>query len=272
MKLPIYQVDAFADGVFSGNPAAVCPLENWLPQELMQAIASENNLSETAFFVSEADAYHLRWFTPTREVDLCGHATLASAFVIWSFLGGSGPLKFRTRSGVLHVEQSGDRIVLDFPRSDLAAARSVPDALVRGLGKQPESVLADGEAAGSGFYVAVYATETLLRQLSPDFNALSSFGDMGVVVTAPGDEADFASRCFAPAFGIPEDPVTGSIHCFLAPYWGARLGRGVLHARQVSRRGGDLYCELKGDRVRIGGKGAGYLTGTIQVPNDKRSP
>lgn len=272
MKLRLFQVDAFADDVFSGNPAAVCPLDEWLSDETMQAIASENNLSETAFFVPEDGGFHLRWFTPTREVELCGHATLASAFVVWKHLGGSGPLSFRTRSGVLVVEPAGDRIVLDLPARTLEAAPSPPDALFTGLGVAPEAVLANGESLGSGFYVALYPTEAAVRKLAPDFAALSSFGDMGVVATAPGDVAAFASRCFAPAFGIPEDPVTGSIHCFLVPYWAERLGRRVLHARQVSKRGGDLYCELRGDRVRMGGRAAGYLTGTIEIPNDERRP
>lgn len=272
MKLPLFQVDAFADGVFSGNPAAVCPLDAWLTEDVMQAIAAENNLSETAFFVRDGSGFHLRWFTPTREVELCGHATLASAFVIWKHLGTSGPLQFRTRSGVLLVEQEGDRIVLDFPARSLEPVPDAPDALLTGLGVPPEAVLANGESLGSGFYVAVYPSEAVVRALSPDFAQLASFGDMGVVATAPGDETELVSRCFAPAFGIPEDPVTGSIHCFLVPYWADRLGRKVLHARQVSRRGGNLYCELKGDRVRIGGSAAAYLVGTIEIPNDKGRP
>jgi PhzF family phenazine biosynthesis protein len=272
MKLPLFQVDAFAEGVFSGNPAAVCPLDTWLPDNVMQAIAAENNLSETAFFVREDPGFRLRWFTPTREVELCGHATLASAFVLWTHLGESGPLRFRTRSGVLIVEQDGDRIVLDFPALSLEPAQRPPDALFIGLGVKPDAVLANGESLGSGFYVALYPSEAVVRDLSPDFAALSSFGDMGVVATAPGVEAAFASRCFAPAFGIPEDPVTGSIHCFLVPYWAGRLGRKALRARQVSARGGTLYCEWIGDRVRIGGTAAGYLVGTIEVPNDERRP
>jgi PhzF family phenazine biosynthesis protein len=263
MKLRLFQVDAFASRVFSGNPAAVCPLEDWLPDDLMQKIAEENNLSETAFFVRQDDGFRLRWFTPATEVDLCGHATLASAFVIWKFLGATGPLVFHTRSGRLSAERDGEDIVLDFPAKSLSPVESVPGALIGGLGTLPLTVLSNGEAVQSGFYVAVYPAEADVRGLAPDMNALSTLGRMGVVVTAPGDTSDFASRCFAPAAGIPEDPVTGSSHCFLVPYWAARLGKQRLHARQVSRRGGELRCSVAGDRVRIGGKAVCYMEGTI---------
>lgn len=267
MKLQLFQVDAFTDRVFGGNPAAVCPLEAWLPDDLMQQIAAENNLSETAFFVKRGSRFEIRWFTPTTEVELCGHATLASARVIWEHMDVSDPLIFDTRSGELRVERNGERIVLDFPRKPLEPARRSPQQLIEGLRVTPEDLRANGEDAGSGFYVACYDSEDTIRKLLPEMTALAMLGRMGVVVTAPGNTSDFASRCFAPTFGIPEDPVTGSIHCFLAPYWAERLGRTTLHARQVSRREGELFCEVRGDRVRIGGRTAGYLTGTIEVPN-----
>jgi PhzF family phenazine biosynthesis protein len=269
MRLDLYQVDAFASRVFEGNPAAVCPLEAWLPEPLMQQIAGENNLSETAFFVADPTRpghYALRWFTPTSEVDLCGHATLGAAFVIRRFLKVTVPLSFETRSGFLGVTGEGDRLVLDFPALPIAPARHVPEALIRGLGHPPENVLASGEAGGSGFWVGVYTTESEVRSLTPDLALLSTLGRMGVVATSPGDDSDLASRCFAPTFGIPEDPVTGSIHCFLVPYWAERTGREKLRARQVSRRGGELDCELAGDRVRIGGRAVCFMRGTIEVP------
>ena len=275
MKLQIFQVDAFTGRVFSGNPAAVCPLDGWLPTELMQQIAAENNLSETAFFVRQGGVFELRWFTPTTEVDLCGHATLASAYVIRNYLGIEGTLVFQTRSGLVSADENAGRIILDFPAAEVASSQSPPKALAEGLHAPPEEILASGEAGGSGFYLAVYPSETVIRGLSPDMRLLSSLGRMGVVVTAPGDTSDFSSRCFAPTFGIDEDPVTGSVHCFLTPYWASRLGKTRLHARQVSRRGGELFCELSGERVRIGGRAVCYLEGTIEVPQDenrKRRP
>jgi PhzF family phenazine biosynthesis protein len=266
MKIDLYQVDAFTEKLFSGNPAAVCPLDEWLPDARMQQIAAENNLSETAFFVREPVGYRLRWFTPETEVELCGHATLASAYVIWKYLGVRGPLTFETISGTLRAEGDPDEIILDFPALDIAPAARVPPALLEGLGQAPESILASGEARGSGFYMCVYCGEADIRALAPDMQSLATLGLMGVVVTAPGFETDMASRCFAPSVGIPEDPVTGSIHCFLTPYWAGRLGKPKLTARQASRRGGTLRCELIGDRVRIGGQAVCYMRGTIHLP------
>jgi len=269
MNLDLFHVDAFARHVFSGNPAAICPLTTWLADARMQEIAAENNLSETAFFVPQADgAYGLRWFTPTTEVDLCGHATLASAHVIWQFLGGSGVLEFHTRSGRLSVERAGELIMLDFPSIPLVAPEKTPAAVGLGLGGDPEDVLTTGETNGSGFWMAVFKDQTVVQSLVPDIHVLSGLGKVAVVATAPGKDCDFASRCFAPGLGIPEDPVTGSIHCFLTPYWASKLGKPSLYARQVSDRGGELFCENRGSRVRIGGYAVCYSAGKIDVPSD----
>ncbi|MGQ9369651.1 PhzF family phenazine biosynthesis protein [Azospirillum sp. ST 5-10] len=264
MRLPIYQVDAFADRVFAGNPAAVVPLEGWLPDERLAAIAGENNLSETAFFVPAGDAYELRWFTPAVEVDLCGHATLASAFVIDRVLGrgGAGPLSFRTRkAGTLTVARDGDRYVLDFPsRPPEPAADPHPELLPALGGPAPRAVLAARD------YLVVYDDADAVRSLRPDLGRLAGVDRFAVCVTAPGDGGvDFVSRFFAPGRGVPEDPVTGSAHCMLIPYWAGRLGRARLEARQVSARGGALACELAGDRVKIGGSAVLYLEGHILV-------
>jgi PhzF family phenazine biosynthesis protein len=263
MRIPLFQVDAFTNRLFAGNPAAVCPLDRWLPTETMQAIAAENNLSETAFFVREGEGYRLRWFTPTTEVELCGHATLASAFVIWNCLNrGDESLRFSTRSGMLSVARRGPLLVLDFPSRRVQRCSDPPRALADGLGIPPIEMWTDGEAEQSGFYLAVYPSESMVRSLEPDLRTLRIPG-MGVVATAPGDEADCASRCFAPSFGIDEDPVTGSIHCFLAPYWAERLGKRTIRAHQVSQRGGELICELAGDRVHIAGHAVLYMEGWI---------
>lgn len=262
MQLPLYQVDAFASRVFSGNPAAVCPLDAWLPDELMQRIAMENNLSETAFFVRAGESYELRWFTPAAEVDLCGHATLASAFVILEVLdprgrSGAAPVRFTSRSGPLAVEVDGERLALDFP-SRPGVRRDVPDGLAAALGATPEEVY---EAP---YTMAVLASERELRALDPDPRALAAV-DRAVLVTAPGDECDFVSRFFAPGYGIAEDPVTGSAHCTSTPYWAERLGKEHLVARQVSARGGELWCEHRGERTRIAGHAVLYLEGRIRV-------
>lgn len=261
MKLRLYQVDAFARRLFEGNPAAVCPLEAWLDDAVLQAIAAENNLSETAFFVPQADGFRLRWFTPAAEVDLCGHATLASAHVLFECLGFAGPeITFDTRSGPLKVlrEESG-RLVLDFPAA-APEPTEPPAALLDGLGLAPAEVLAADD------YIAVFDCEATIRSLAPDFRALGRLDRRGVCVTAPGHDHDFVSRFFAPNVGVDEDPVTGSAHCQLTPYWAQRLGRNRLRARQVSRRGGDVLCELRGDRVLLTGHAVLYLEGTIRVP------
>jgi PhzF family phenazine biosynthesis protein len=262
MRLPLYQVDAFVTGEpFSGNPAAVCPLETWLPDAVMQAIAAENNLSETAFFVPEGGAYRLRWFTPTTEVELCGHATLASAFVIFRFLAPErSTVRFCTeKAGRLAVARDGELLTLDFPVWPPAPCRP-PAALAQALGHAPVGVL---EARST---LAVYDDAEDVRGLAPDFAALARLAKGGVIVTAPGrGETDFVSRYFAPAAGIDEDPVTGSAHCTLVPYWAARLGKSRLRARQISRRGGALCCELRGERVAIAGRARLYLEGTIEI-------
>lgn len=258
MKLRCFIVDAFASKPFHGNPAAVCPLDKWLADATMQNIAAENNLSETAFFVPRDGGYDLRWFTPAVEIDLCGHATVASAFILFSELGAVGnAVRFHSRSGVLTVTRNGDVLTLDFP-SRPPSARDVPESLIRGLGKKPTEILKARD------YFAVFNSEEEVRSLKPDFTLLGTL-DEKVIVTAPGTDCDFVSRFFAPTAGVPEDPVTGSAHCTLIPYWANRLGKTRLFARQVSRRGGELFCELSGDRVLIGGKAVLYSRGQIEI-------
>lgn len=262
MRLPIYQVDAFADAAFAGNPAAVVPLDAWLPDATLLAIAAENNLSETAFFVRDGDRCELRWFTPAVEVDLCGHATLATAFVIGTILEpGRDRFSFATRqAGVLTVAREGVRFVLDFPARPPSPVDQHPDLLGALGGPAPAAVL------GARDYLVVYDDAEVVRTLTPDMGRLAALDRFAVSVTAPGENGvDFVSRFFAPAKGIPEDPVTGSAHCTLIPYWARRLGRTTLSARQVSARGGNLACGLDGDRVKIGGTAVLYLEGVIHV-------
>jgi PhzF family phenazine biosynthesis protein len=261
MRIPIYQLDAFTDRPFAGNPAAVCPLESWLPEATMQAIAAENNLSETAFFVPEGERYGLRWFTPVSEIDLCGHATLATAYVVFRFLmPGTRHVAFRTeKAGVLEVTREGELLALDFPARPPGPCEA-PPALAKGLGRAPEAVLAARD------YLAVYRSAREVAALEPDFKLLAGLDRFAVIVTAPGENGvDFVSRFFAPAAGVDEDPVTGSSHCTLIPYWAERLGKTRLEARQVSRRGGVLFCEHRGERVTIAGKVALYMTGNIEI-------
>jgi len=261
MQLNQFQVDAFTQHPFQGNPAAVCPLQQWLPDPLMQAIAEENNLSETAFFVPSEKGYGLRWFTPTREVDLCGHATLASAHVLFDHLNHSGPsITFETRSGDLIVERRDGRLTMDFPACSPKSC-DAPELLVRGLGLRPVEVLVGDD------YLAVFASETDIRSIEPDQTLLAQLDLRGVCVTAPGETVDFVSRFFAPKYGIPEDPVTGSAHCQLAPYWAGQLGRAILSARQVSKRVGKLTCEMRGNRVLISGHAVTVMTGEIRIPD-----
>lgn len=258
MKIPIYQVDAFAGRVFSGNPAAVCPLESWLPDEQMQAIAMENNLAETAFFVKNGSGYKLRWFTPAVEIDLCGHATLATASVILNDLTpGETSVSFETKSGILTVTRSGDLYSLDFPSRPPARGVETCPELVPAMGGKPEAVLAARD------YFVVYGSEDELRALKPDMAALMNIDRFAVIATAPSREFDFVSRFFAPAKGVPEDPVTGSAHCSLIPYWSERLGKKKLHAYQASPRGGELWCEDRGERVIMSGKAVRFFEGTI---------
>jgi PhzF family phenazine biosynthesis protein len=260
MKLPIYQVDAFSERPFEGNPAAVVPLESWLPDALMQQIAEENNLAETAFFTPEGSGYRLRWFTPVVEVDLCGHATLASAAVLFERLGFNEPaIAFETRSGRLTVERDADQFWMDFPELPVEVI-AADDAMADSLGAYPD------EWFGGMDYFLVFPDEETVHRLDPDFVKLRRFKDRrGVIVTAPGERHDFVSRFFAPAAGISEDPVTGSAHCALAPFWASRLGKTTLQARQISRRGGDVACEVKGNRVRLGGRARFYLEGQIEL-------
>lgn len=260
MNLTIYQVDAFTKEVFKGNPAAVCPLEEWLEADLMQRIALENNLSETAFFVKKDDVYEIRWFTPTFEIDLCGHASLASAFVIFDILKAeTETVKFHShKSGALSVEKRGDVFTLDFPSRPVSPAE-MPEGLIEAIGKEPKEVFKARD------YFLVYETEREIAEIKPNFSRLSEIDAHGFIVTAKGNSADFVSRFFAPEVGVFEDPVTGSSHCNLIPFWSERLGKTKLFARQISSRGGELFCELKGDRVKIGGNAVLYLKGEIYV-------
>lgn len=262
MRIPLYQVDAFTSKPFTGNPAAICPLESWLDAGTLQAIAAENNVSETAFFVEASPAnYELRWFTPTTEVDLCGHATLASAFVLFNWLGvAEDAIRFNTRSRTLTVIRQDGRLAMDFPSRPPMACDVHPE-LLPALGVQPELVL------GARDYFVVLDSEEAVRAVQPDFARLSKLDRFAVIITALGRDCDFVSRFFAPAQGVPEDPVTGSAHCTLAPYWSKRLNKSSLFARQVSSRGGELWCEDRADRVVIGGeavlvaKGEMFLSG-----------
>ncbi len=259
MKLDQYQVSAFTSSQFCGNPAAVVPLQEWLPAETMQAIAAENNLSETAFYVPEGEGFGLRWFTPGVEVDLCGHATLATAHVLFNELGHSAqPLRFQTRSGELLITQSDAGIALDLPVHAIAET-TIDPAIAAALGIEP---IAAFEAPS---WVYLYESEGQVKALAPDFRALLAASELPVIVTAPGNDVDFVSRFFGPQVGIDEDPVTGSAHCALVPLWAERLGKTSFEAKQVSPRGGDLYCELQGERVMLRGRGLTFLRGEIEI-------
>ncbi len=257
----LYQVDAFTDQLFSGNPAAVCPLAAPLPPGLCQAIALENHLSETAFLWPDGTGgYHIRWFTPTQEVDLCGHATLAAAYVVGEFVEpGCDQVRFQSRQETLTVRKQGDLWELDFPRWPLSPAEPTAQ-LIAGLGLTPQAVWRSPRDI-----VAVVADPEVVKHLQPDYAQLCQLDCLGVIVTAEGRGVDFVSRFFAPQAGIPEDPVTGSAHCALAPYWGERLGKTALHARQLSPRGGELWCTLTPERVLIRGGAVCYLTGQIHL-------
>jgi PhzF family phenazine biosynthesis protein len=260
MNIPIYQVDAFTLGPFSGNPAAVCPLDTWLGDEYMQNIAAENNLAETAFIVAREGGYDLRWFTPLVEVDLCGHATLAAGYVVLNHLRTDlNSVSFETISGELIVAREGERLSMDFPaRAPTPMPHS--EALSDALGQAPSEVHLSRDI------LAVYDDEASVRGLSPDQAKLLALDDgFGVIVTAKGDTVDFVSRFFVPKGGIAEDPVTGSAHCTLVPYWTERLGKSQLVAHQVSVRGGELHCELRGDRVIMSGHCVLFLTGSIHL-------
>lgn len=259
--MKLYQIDAFTDRLFGGNPAAVCPLDRWPEDRLLQQIAMENNLAETAFYVKRGDHYEIRWFTPAVEVDLCGHATLATAYVLFHHEGHtSEEICFQSpRSGPLSVSLKGDLLSLNFPTDEF---KTVPlfDWLTAGFDIEPKEAF-----QGKTDYMLVYESEAQVRDLKPDFGPISQLGGRGVIVTAPGEQSDFVSRFFAPQAGINEDPVTGSAHTTLTPYWAEKLGKNELKAIQLSERRGYLQCRLLGDRVEISGKAALYLIGEIFV-------
>lgn len=262
MEIKLYQVDAFSSKLFGGNPAAVCPLAEWLPDEVMLNIAIENNLSETAYFVQlEENKFHLRWFTPEIEMDLCGHATLASAFVIFEELNFKGDeVFFETKSGMLSVTRNGDLFEMDLP-SRPPTPSDLPEIIKNCLDIQPVEVLKSRD------YLLLYESEEQVKMLSPDSGLISQINidPGGIIATAKGNEADFVSRFFTPQAGIFEDPVTGSAHCTLVPFWAERLGKTDLYARQISQRGGELFCNLKGDRVKVKGHAIKYLEGVIFI-------
>jgi len=261
MNLTIYQVDAFTDTLFRGNPAAVCPLQSWLPDEVMQEIAAENNLSETAFFVPHGDDFQLRWFTPAREVRLCGHATLASAHVLYLHLGyKEGAIIFHTHSGPLEVRHSGDAYTMDFPTDTIERVERPSPLFEEVLGIAPEEVW-----KGTDDYMVVLKSFEEVAGLYPDFAKMKTINARGVLVTAPGRDTDFVSRGFFPAYGVDEDPVTGSAHTTLTPYWAERLGKKELTALQASKRSGRLHCSYKEDRVKSIGDAVTYMIGTIWI-------
>ncbi len=270
MKIPIYQIDAFTNTLFSGNPAAVMPLEHWLPDTVLQAVAAENNLSETAFLVAtpereEAD-FHIRWFTPTAEVPLCGHATQAAAWVV--FNKSEWPhdkIRFLSKSGLLSVSRRpDDSLELDFPNLAYEPC-STPELIKAAMPEAPENAFF---VPNDTNYMIVLGSEDAVRAATPDLQPLSRLGNQGVIITAKGDQCDFVSRYFAPGVGIDEDPVTGSIHSVLTPYWAEQSGKSSLIARQLSKRGGNLRCELRGDRVAISGHAVFFMEGSVHLPGD----
>jgi len=267
MRIPYFQVNAFCSDPFGGNPAGVCLLDRWLPDPLLQRIAAENDFSETAFLVKEPQAFHLRWMTPSAEVDLCGHATLAVAHVLFFERGcPEDQLSFKTLSGRLSAIRCGDLVELDFP-SRPPQPCAAPSALLHALGKKPREVLKARD------YFAVFESVTEVAELQPDLNLFLELDSLGVIVTAPGTDVDFVSRFFAPKVGVPEDPVTGSAHCSLIPYWSQRLKKKQLHARQISQRGGELFCRFLEERVGIAGHAVTYCRGELDIPvHDKSDP
>jgi len=259
MEAKFYHVDAFTGRIFAGNPAGVCFLDAWVEDSILQSIAAENNLSETAFLVQVGTHYDLRWFTPKVEVDLCGHATLASAFCVFEYINPqSQRVDFMTKSGRLSVERQGDLLLMDFPTRRPQPC-PMPDGLIEILGIPPSQTLQSRDL------LVVYEQEEQIRRLQPDLERVAALEWMAMIVTAPGKESDFVSRFFAPKVGVPEDPVTGSSHCTLIPYWSERLGKKEMQALQLSRRGGELFCIDRGERVSIGGRAVLYLSGTIQI-------
>lgn len=259
MEINIYQIDAFADEVFKGNPAAVCPLERWIDESVMQKIAVENNLSETAFFVKKENSYEIRWFTPEYEIDLCGHATIASAYVIFNFLEeGKKEIEFGSKSGTLKVKNENGKLWLDFP-ARAPEISEIDENLINGVGKISTKILKSRD------YFMVYENEDDIRSITPDFATLAKVNAVGVIVTAKSEKYDFVCRYFAPGAGVPEDPVTGSAYCTLIPYWSSVLGKEKLKAYQLSARGGEVMCENRGERVLIGGSAKLYMIGKIFI-------
>ncbi|RNC92184.1 MAG: PhzF family phenazine biosynthesis protein [Allomuricauda sp.] len=261
MKLTLYQIDAFTDTVFGGNPAAVVILDEWLEASVMQKIAQENNLAETAYIVQNNSTFEIRWFTPETEVDLCGHATLASAYVLFTYHGyNENTLKFYShRSGHLSVQKAqGGYMVMDFPTDDIIAIQGL-DQINKAIGLTPQRTI-----KGKTDYLLIYNSQQEIEEISPNFHLLDQLDCRGVIVSAPGEEVDFVSRFFAPQCGIPEDPVTGSAHTTLTPYWSKVLRKTEMTAKQLSQRGGNLVCEFLGDRVKIAGKAVPYLIGEIE--------
>ncbi|MFT6956632.1 MAG: PhzF family phenazine biosynthesis protein [Halieaceae bacterium] len=264
MKLPIYQVDAFTDRIFAGNPAAVMPLEKWLSDELLQHLAMENNLSETAYFVSRDEGYELRWFAPAVEISLCGHATLASAHILFENLDHqTDEILFYTRSGELKVRRSEHGLTLDFPATEMTQA-PVEGLVCEALGAV--AIAAAIQVADPWMVIYEFASEQQVRELEPDFRALLASSEYAIVATAAAEQGDFVSRFFGPQLGIDEDPVTGSAHCCLTPYWAQKLGRTKLKARQISARGGNLACELGDGRVFMTGTAVTFMKGTVEIP------
>jgi PhzF family phenazine biosynthesis protein len=259
MEIPLYQIDAFTGRVFGGNPAAVCPLDKWIDDDLMQKIAEENNLSETAFFVKSGKGYEIRWFTPAIEIELAGHPTLAAAYVIFNYCGhGSDDIRFSSKSGELTITKDTDLIRMNFPAM-VAAAAGESKVLESALGKKPVELYKTRD------FLAVFDTEEDIMAIEPDFRMLKTLDCVGTIITAPGRQADFVSRFFAPAEGINEDPVTGSAHSTLIPYWARRLKKDSMHAYQLSKRGGELFCRFLGDRVEISGRAVPYMKGIISI-------
>ena len=259
MELLLYQVDAFASKLFEGNPAAVCPLETWLPEEIMQSIAAENNLSETAFFVPDDNGYHIRWFTPTSEVDLCGHATLASAYILFNILGHKKEkIVFKSKSGPLTVMKDNDQLIMDFPAQPPVICET-PKEIVDAFGRAPIECLRSED------FIVVFEREIDIESAKPDLEQLRNIDLRGVIITARSIRYDFVARFFAPKYGIPEDPVTGSAYTQLAPYWANQLGFKRFSVKQLSSRSGELTCEIIDDRVLISGKAILYLEGRIKI-------
>ncbi len=263
-KLTLYQIDAFANNLFEGNPAAVIPLDEWLDDGLMQSIAAENNLSETAFFVPHKKAYQIRWFTPCYEVELCGHATLASAHVLFNHLGYSkNSIQFHSKSGLLEVKKNGNKLCLNFPAQPVTICKNLSaiiPGIVQAFGKNPTEIY---EAED---YLLVFDNEEYVRQVNPNFEAIRNLDARAVIITAPSKDYDFVSRFFIPEYGINEDPVTGSSFTKLAPYWSKILNKTQLKARQVSARGGNVDCEVVNDRIIISGSAVDFMQATIYLP------